>query len=550
MASDYNGFMQGTQISTPRVYKGNLPIDAKTISPNKQHALDNLPPTSRFEGLFIYCIDEGCFYSFQGGILNDNFMPISGGSGSLTPEQIELLAKIPTMETELANKQIKLITGDNVKITEDGLISAIDTIYDDTEVRELIDTKQDILTTGDNIDITNNIISAVDTIYDDTEVKNLIEAKIDKTAMSTILDDTSTEDTVPTSKTVYDKLLDMFNKANKPSYKVIDDLALATDTSYIYLILNASNIYKMYIVQDDGTTKYIGTMEADFSDYYTKTEVDAKDTALDEKIATKQDTLTAGYLITIGDDNTIAVNETELQALLDAKQDKLIAGDNITIDVDNTISASGTGGDYEDRITALEEALEELTYVKIKINSFTNNVGTVEIGTTITDVTLNWTTNKTPTTLKLDGTDITPTDTSKALTGLTITSDKSYTLVATDDKSNSSSATTSIKFLNGVYYGACAEGTYDSAFILGLTRKLQSSKAITFTVSANAGQYIYYALPSSYGASVDSFSVGGFVGGFSKVNSIEFTNASGHTTTYDIYRSVNDGLGNTTVVVS
>ena len=37
-----------------------------------------------------------------------------------------------------------------------------------------ISVKQDILTAGDNISINNNVISAVDTIYDDTEIRSLI----------------------------------------------------------------------------------------------------------------------------------------------------------------------------------------------------------------------------------------------------------------------------------------------------------------------------------------------------------------------------------------
>lgn len=41
-----------------------------------------------------------------------------------------------------------------------------------------------------------------------------------------------------------------------------------------------------------------------------------------------------------------------------------------------------------------------------------------------------------------------------------------------------------------------------------------------------------------------------FEGGFNKVNTIEFTNASGYVESYDIYKSTNSNLGNTTVVVS
>jgi hypothetical protein len=59
---------------------------------------------------------------------------------------------------------------------ENNVISAIDTIYDDTQIKsdiaDLQASKQDNLTAGNNISITGNVISAVDTIYDDTEIKS------------------------------------------------------------------------------------------------------------------------------------------------------------------------------------------------------------------------------------------------------------------------------------------------------------------------------------------------------------------------------------------
>ena len=60
-------------------------------------------------------------------------------------------------------------------------------------------------------------------------------------------------------------------------------------------------------------------------------------------------------------------------------------------------------------------------------------------------------------------------------------------------------------------------------------------------------QYIYYAIPTKYGDC--TFSVNGFVGGFSKVAMITYTNTYNHTENYDIYMSDNPNLGNTTVVI-
>lgn len=190
---------------------------------------------------------------------------------------------------------------------------------------------------------------------------------------------------------------------------------------------------------------------------------------------------------------------------------------------------------------------EEFDYKPITISSFTNNKNTVEMGTKITDVILNWVLSKNPKTMMIDSESIIPLTTrTKTYSGQNITTNKTFTLKVTDEKDASATKTTSITFLNGVYWGAkAAPSNYDSAFILGLSKGLQGNKNKTFTVNAIAGQYIFYALPARYGAC--TFNVGGFDGGFTKVSTIQFTNASGYAESYDIYKSVNAGLGNTTV---
>ena len=206
-------------------------------------------------------------------------------------------------------------------------------------------------------------------------------------------------------------------------------------------------------------------------------------------------------------------------------------------------------GQLDDRFKIIEGHIADLMYKPITINSFTNSVGTVEIGTTVTNVTLQWSLSKTPKTITLDGESLDITDTSWTRDDLNITTNKTFSLAVTDERATKATKSTTITFLNGVYYGAAAApSNYDSSFILGLTRTLRSSKLSSFTANAGANQYIYYALPSSYGAC--TFSVGGFTGGFELVDTISFENASGHSENYRIYKSVNAGLGNTTVSVT
>lgn len=190
---------------------------------------------------------------------------------------------------------------------------------------------------------------------------------------------------------------------------------------------------------------------------------------------------------------------------------------------------------------------EEFNYKPIAINTFTNNKNVQEMGATIADVTLNWALNKKAKTLTLDGQPVTVTDTSKVLTGQSIKTNKTWTLKATDERDASATKTTAITFYNGVYWGAKASpGSYDSAFVLTLTKGLQGNKNKTFTATAGADEYFFYCVPTRYGAV--TFNVGGFDGGFTKVATIEFTNASGYNENYDIYKSDNANLGTQNVV--
>lgn len=231
---------------------------------------------------------------------------------------------------------------------------------------------------------------------------------------------------------------------------------------------------------------------------------------------------------------------------------------------DTTISLKGPKGDAgatdADGVTydetnvgaALDDIfaqLADIQYVKIAISSFTNNVNTVEMGSTVESVVLNWATNKKPKSQTIDGEVVDVSLKTKTIENANIKTNKTYTLRVTDDRDAEASRTTSITFLNGVYYGsAAAESELNNALILGLQKTLQGSKGKTFTTNCGAEQKIFYAIPSRYGT--PAFKVGGFDGGFEKAGTIEFTNASGYKENYDIWRSDNKGLGNTTVVVS
>lgn len=202
----------------------------------------------------------------------------------------------------------------------------------------------------------------------------------------------------------------------------------------------------------------------------------------------------------------------------------------------------------ESEVQALIDAA--MRYAPIDITSIENNVGTVEMGCTLDTVTISWVVNKEPVSQTVNGEAVDVSARFKEITG-TFTENTKFTVAVVDEKEATDSASTSITFLNGVYYGVLDTDTDisdPSTVILSLTRKLQSSKAISFTVTAGDSESIVFALPTRYGT--PSFTVGGFEGGFSKVGAVDFTNASGYTESYDVWVSDNVGLGSTTVKVS
>lgn len=210
--------------------------------------------------------------------------------------------------------------------------------------------------------------------------------------------------------------------------------------------------------------------------------------------------------------------------------------------VDTGVSAMGAQGPALDalseRTASLERQMADLVYEAINITSFSHNAGTKEMGATVTSVNLTWATNKTPTTLTLDGETLDVALTSKALSGLSITKDnvKTWTLKATDERGAVSTKTTSISFQNGIYYGAAAvPDTINSAFVMALANKLlHGTKNRTVPIAGGDGLYAWYAYPKRLGTSL--FNIGGFDYEY-EVETVSFTNSFGYTENYYVYRS-------------
>lgn len=196
-------------------------------------------------------------------------------------------------------------------------------------------------------------------------------------------------------------------------------------------------------------------------------------------------------------------------------------------------------------ILTVRDALDKLLYVPLSAN-FSANKGNVEKGGAVSSVAFNWSYNKNVTSQKFNNEILDNSIRSKLYT-TPFNTNKSFSLNASDGKTTVNRSV-SINFLNGRYWGVSSEPSdYNSSFISSLSKELVESKSKTFTVNCEQNQFIYFCLPKRLGT--PSFSVGGFDGGFSIVKSIEFTNPSGYTESYDIWKSTNSNLGNTTIVV-
>lgn len=187
----------------------------------------------------------------------------------------------------------------------------------------------------------------------------------------------------------------------------------------------------------------------------------------------------------------------------------------------------------------VKKALDYLLYVEPKV-TISNSVGTVEKGTIISNVTLNFTVNKDMQTVTIDnGVGNVKGLTTKSLTGQNITSDTTYTITATDTESKSATASTTIRFLDSIYYGTSNETTITNPVLLKMGSKLASNKAMSATLNCSGGKYIYIAMPASFGLTKNNFKIGGLANSAWVVTTMDVTNAHGHKASYTVFRSEN-----------
>jgi uncharacterized protein YoxC len=193
-------------------------------------------------------------------------------------------------------------------------------------------------------------------------------------------------------------------------------------------------------------------------------------------------------------------------------------------------------------IESLEKSIADLLYKKIDITSFSHSKVEYEIGEVVTATTVSWKINKVPTKLYLDGAEIEigGASGSKTIEGISVSSDRKWTLKATDERNATDTYDAWIRFYRGVYYGKSKDGDIiDNAFITALTKKLSGSKKFDFEITQANDEYAVIALPTSYG--VPTITIDGWTYGWGKIAELEYTNGVNHTESYSVYRSEKGG---------
>ena len=184
-------------------------------------------------------------------------------------------------------------------------------------------------------------------------------------------------------------------------------------------------------------------------------------------------------------------------------------------------------------VTNVEDALNKLIadyyYVAPSVTSFTATPagGIFEVGHVVSaPITFNWNYNKDITTQTLTDCTLTDNTIRTATYNTDITSNKTFTLNASDGKNNVSKSI-SYTFVSPYYTGVSTTNTLTETDIKALTKKVETkgNKTINYTTTQS---YMVFAYPSSYGAISSIIDQNGFnvtdsfVRNTVTVNSVEY----------------------------
>ena len=541
-----------------------------------------LDPTYGYEGQIVYVKDIKQFYTCykdENGSLAYKVMETgNAGGGDLTDYQEKIDDTLTTTDKTIvgAINEVKDSIITNYKdltnkpsiagVELDGNKSLSDlgiTIYDDTEVRELIDTKISkpetdgtagqilVLQDDGSLAYADNV-----TEYDDTEIQEAVANKLDKpevdgtTGQILVLQD--------------DGSLAYADNVNEfDDTEIQEELDTKLDKEKVVQNLDAPDAESVLSTEALNTVLDTKVDKVEGSSLVPDTEISKIHEHSNQDVLDKLSDDGNGKLLYDSNPISADVNIATVDSVGTVKPD----GTTITIANDGTITAVGGGGTSEAEfvsydneslpsVTNVEECLDaiiaKIYYVNPSITSFTCNPSRTayEMGEKVTSVTFTWTYNKDMVSQTLTGCDLADETVRTATYSTEFNYNKIFTLGASDG-TNSTSANKAFTFQNKVHYGSASiPSTYDSAFILSLNGALKGSKGGTYTTTVETGKYFYIAMPTSFNNSdVLTGKIGGFDTDFGKVATVSHTNASGYTCDYNIYKSTNHSLGSISFII-
>lgn len=270
-----------------------------------------------------------------------------------------------------------------------------------------------------------------------------------------------------------------------------------------------------------------------------------------------------GQYLTSADFKNISYEQLLDKPIYRINGEELVAGGDLELlaEADAVLSETSTNPIQNKAVAAaineIRAELEDMTFIPLSIVSFDNNLKLYEVNSVYTGpITFSWEISGNAKTLALYDThgvklkDL-PVSSAKGsieveISGLNDTTQ--YKLLAIDSKNNENEEFTDIIFTYRIFYGVAPTlEEYTSDFIGSLEgNSLQETKEITFSVNAEASDYIYFCAPKSYNIKPDSFIYGVTAGGF---GSVAIATVTYNETEYEIWRSDYPNLGDATIKV-
>lgn len=108
-----------------------------------------------------------------------------------------------------------------------------------------------------------------------------------------------------------------------------------------------------------------------------------------------------------------------------------------------------------------------------------------------------------------------------------------------------------LSFQNKVFYGASTSTSLNEAGVEGLSSAITNSYLSSRSINSSSGKYVYIAFPATYAdIHANGFKFNGITCPFGSKATVTITNTAGYEEDYDVYRSVNNSLGNSTLNLS